>query len=307
MSKQSDERNKASSIAVLTALAANVAVAVSKIIAYLFTRSSSMLAEAVHSLADSVNEVLLIVGGRQAVQEPTRMHPFGYARNRYVFAFVVAIFLFFGSGAFALWRGIEKLRDPEPIFYPGWAIAVLVVAMIFEGFALRTAVKRSAATQGNPSVGTFIKHAKTPELVVVLLEDLSALVGLSFAMAGVIATVVTGNARWDGFATIAIGALMVCISIVLAAKTRSLLIGEAAHPPVHQAIERSLTDGDTIEQILDLRTQHLGPELLLVAARIAVDEAADASDIARAIAAAKRRIKKAVPYECVIYLEPALS
>jgi cation diffusion facilitator family transporter len=306
MSKQSDDRNRSSSIAVVTALAANVGVAISKIIAYLFTRSTSMLAESVHSLADSANEVLLLIGGRQSEQKPTRMHPFGYARNRYVFAFVVAICLFFGSGAFALWRGIEKLRDAEPIFHPAWAIAVLVVAMIFEGFALRTAVKRSGA-QGKLSLRNFIKHAKTPELVVVLLEDLSAIVGLSFAMAGVITTFVTGDARWDGVATIAIGGLMVCISIVLAAKTRSLLIGEAAHPPVHKAIERSLTDNDTIEHILDLRTQHLGPELLLVAARIAVHADADAADIARAIEAAKRRVKDAVPYECVIYLEPALS
>src|SRR4051794_32846060 len=174
MSGQSEARNRSSKIAVLTALAANVGVAVSKIIAYLFTRSSSMLAESVHSIADSVNEVLLIVGGRQSAQQPTRMHPFGYARNRYVFAFVVAIFLFFGSGAFTLWRGVEKLQNPEAIFHPAWAIAVLVVAMCFEGFALHIAVKRSAATQGNPSLSVFIRHAKAPELVVVLLEDLSA-------------------------------------------------------------------------------------------------------------------------------------
>src|ERR1700733_7961623 len=219
-------------VAILAALGANVAVAASKIVAYLFTGSSSLLAEAGHSVADSINEVLLLVGGRAADQRPTRRHPFGFGRERYVFAFVVAIMLFLVGGVFALWRDATKLRHPAPISHPGWALGVLLVAAVFESISLHTAIKKSGASQPTPSVIHFVFHAKSPELIVVLLEDLGALAGIGFALTGVIVTIVTHDPRWDAGASVAIGALMVGISIVLATRTRSLLVGEAAHPPV---------------------------------------------------------------------------
>jgi cation diffusion facilitator family transporter len=287
--------------AILAALAANVGVAASKLVAFLFTHSSAMLAETIHSAADSLNELLLLAGRRAAKQEPSDEHPFGYARERYVFSFVVAIILFFGSGVLAVWRGVAKLGDPKPVDHWMWAIVVLVVAAGLEGMSLRAAKKRSGAPLPN-----IVRDSKTPELVVVLLEDLGALIGLALALIGVVASVVTGNGLWDGLATCAIGVLMVGISLVLAAKTRSLLIGEAAHEPVTDAIERALVDGSEITAVDHLRTQHLGPDHLLVAARVVVDPDATAAAITHAVDAAKERVRARVPYDCMIYLEPHL-
>lgn len=294
-------------VAIVAALGANVGVAISKVVAFVFTHSSSMLAEAVHSFADSINEVLLLVGSRQAEREPTHEHPFGHARNRYVFAFVVAILLFFGSGVFALWQGVRKLQAPAPVEHPTWALAVLGIAMVLEGLALRTTTKRSAEAHGEVSFRKFVLHSKTtPELLVVLLEDMGAIIGLLFAAAGVIAAVVTGDGRYDGLATLAIGGLMVAISIVLWAKTRSLLVGEAAQPNVTASIERTLCD-ETITKVTSLRTQHLGPDHLLIAARVAVRPDATAQSITAAIAAAKDRVRAALTFDSVIYIEPELA
>jgi len=293
--------------AIVAALGANIGVALSKVVAFVFTRSSSMLAEAVHSFADSVNEVLLLVGSRAAARKATHEHPFGHARNRYVFAFGVAILLFFGSGVFAVWQGIKKLQAPEPIQHPTWALAVLGIAVVLEGLALRTTTKRSAEAHGEVSFRKFVFHARrTPELLVVLLEDLGAIIGLLFAGAGVIAAVVTGDGRYDGLATLAIGGLMVAISLVLSARTRSLLVGEAVQPNVAASIEHTLCDA-TIVRVVSLRTQHLGPDHLLVAARVAVRPDATAPAITDAIAHAKQRVRDAVAMDSVIYIEPELA
>ena len=294
-------------VAIVAALGANIGVALCKVIAFVFTRSSSMLAEAVHSFADSINEVLLLVGSRAAARKATHEHPFGHARNRYVFSFVVAILLFFGSGAFAVWEGVKKLEAPAPIQHPTWALAVLAIALVLEGLALRTTTKRSAEAHGEVSFRTFVLHARrTPELLVVLLEDLGAIIGLLLAAAGVIAAVATRDGRYDGLATLAIGGLMIAISLVLAARTRSLLVGEAAQPNVAASIEHALCDA-TIVRVASLRTQHLGPDHLLIAARVAVRSNATAPAITDAIAHAKERVRDAVGMDSVIYIEPELA
>lgn len=295
-----------SGAAVLAALAANVGVALAKIVAWLATRSSSMLAESIHSIADSVNEILLLIGRRAADQAPTKEHPFGYARNRYLFSFLVAVILFVGSGLVVVWRGVTKLQNPEPIEHAKWAIGVLVIAMGLEGASLRTAAKRSSAASGDRPLHHFVRHTKTPELIVVLLEDMGALLGLAIALAGVITTLATGDGTWDAIATCAIGGLMILIAIVLATKTKSLLIGEAAHPPVRSAIALAIVGGE-IESVMHLRTQHLGPDHLLIAARVAVAPEATARNIATSTNEAKARVRAALPYDCLIYLEPQIT
>src|SRR3978361_1943945 len=193
--------------AIIAAFAANLGIALTKFIAWFFSGSSSMLAESVHSLADSGNQVLLLLGGRKSRKEADVEHPFGYGRERYVYAFVVSIILFSVGGVFSLYEGIEKISHPHPIDLPWLPIVVLVAAMVLEGFSLRTAMKESNHTRGNQSWVQFIRRAKAPELPVVLLEDVAALTGLALAFIGVVLAVVTGNGVFDGIGTIAIGAL----------------------------------------------------------------------------------------------------
>ncbi|MEV6181918.1 cation diffusion facilitator family transporter [Streptomyces sp. NPDC052016] len=290
--------------AIVAALVANLAIAASKFVAFAFSGSSSMLAEGVHSLADSGNQALLLVGGKKAKREATPQHPFGYGRERYIYAFLVSIVLFSVGGMFAIYEGYEKLQHPHDIEHWYWPVGVLIFAIIAECFSFRTAIKESNVLRGRKSWTEFVRHAKAPELPVVLLEDLGALVGLILALLGVSLALITGDSVWDGIGTICIGVLLVLIALVLAAETKSLLLGEAAGLEETQKIEAALVDGDTVTRVIHMRTLHLGPEELLVAAKIAVQHEDTAADIARAIDAAESRIREAVPIARVIYLEP---
>ncbi|WP_431952898.1 cation diffusion facilitator family transporter [Actinacidiphila sp. bgisy167] len=290
--------------AIVAALGANLAIAVSKFVAFAFSGSSSMLAEGVHSVADSGNQALLLLGGRKAKKEATEEHPFGYGRERYIYGFLVSIVLFTIGGVFALYEGYEKVRHPHEIEAWYWPIGVLVFAIIAEGFSFRTAVKESNAVRGKQTWSQFIRTAKAPELPVVLLEDLGALVGLVLALVGVGLSLITGDGVWDGIGTLCIGTLLVVIAIVLASETKSLLLGEAAGPEVVARIREAIVDGDTVSRVIHMRTLHLGPEELLVAAKIAVRHDDKATEIARAIDAAEARIREAAPIARVIYLEP---
>ncbi|MBQ1001014.1 cation diffusion facilitator family transporter [Streptomyces nigra] len=290
--------------AIVAALAANLAIAVSKFVAFLFSGSSSMLAESVHSLADSGNQALLLVGGKKAQREATPQHPFGYGRERYIYAFLVSIILFSVGGMFALYEGYEKIKHPHEIDHWYWPVGVLVFAIIAESFSFRTAIKESNTLRGRKSWKEFIRHAKAPELPVVLLEDLGALVGLILALGGVGLALLTGDGVWDGVGTICIGVLLVLIAVVLAIETKSLLLGESAGTEETKRIEAAIVDGDTVTGIIHMRTLHLGPEELLVAAKIAVQHDDTAAEIAGAINAAETRIREAVPIARVIYLEP---
>ncbi|MFE5797944.1 cation diffusion facilitator family transporter [Streptomyces sp. NPDC056503] len=290
--------------AIVAALAANLAIAVAKFVAFLFSGSSSMLAESVHSLADSGNQCLLLLGGKKAQREATPQHPFGYGRERYIYAFLVSIVLFSVGGMFAIYEGYEKIKHPHPIEAWYWPVGVLVFAIIAESFSFRTAIKESNQIRGGLSWKEFVRRAKAPELPVVLLEDLGALVGLVLALGGVGLALATGDGVWDGIGTLCIGVLLILIAIVLALETKSLLLGEAAGLDEVKKIEEAIVDGDSVSRLIHMRTLHLGPEELLVAAKIAVRHDESATEVARAIDAAEERIRTAVPIARVIYLEP---
>ncbi|MFF3843559.1 cation diffusion facilitator family transporter [Streptomyces sp. NPDC001930] len=290
--------------AIVAALAANLAIAVAKFVAFLFSGSSSMLAESVHSLADSGNQGLLLLGGKKAQREATPQHPFGYGRERYIYAFLVSIVLFSVGGMFAIYEGYEKIKHPHPIEAWYWPVGVLVFAIIAESFSFRTAIKESNLIRGGLTWTQFVRRAKAPELPVVLLEDLGALVGLILALGGVGLALLTGDGVWDGIGTLCIGILLIAIAIVLAAETKSLLLGESAGIEDVRKIEAAVVDGETVTRLIHMRTLHLGPEELLVAAKIAVEHDDSAGDVANAINRAEERIRAAVPIARVIYLEP---
>ncbi|MEE1929309.1 cation diffusion facilitator family transporter [Streptomyces sp. TRM 70351] len=292
--------------AILAALFANLAIAVAKFVAWAFSGSSSMLAEGVHSLADSSNQGLLLLGGKKAKRAASKEHPFGYGRERYIYSFLVAIVLFSLGGVFALYEGYHKISDPHPLEHWYWPVGVLVFGIIAECFSFRTAIQEANAVRGDQSWTEFVRHAKAPELPVILLEDLGALVGLVLALGGVGMALLTGDGVWDGVGTLCIGVLLVVIAIVLAVETKSLLLGESAGAGDLDKIRDAMVDGETVTGIIHMRTLHLGPEELLVAAKVAVEHDDTAAEIARAIDEAETRIRTAVPTARVIYLEPDL-
>jgi cation diffusion facilitator family transporter len=292
--------------AVVAALLANAGIAIAKFIGYLITGSSSMLAESVHSVADTSNQGLLLLGGRTSRRAATAEHPFGYGRDRYFYSFVVALLLFSLGSVFALYEGIHKLEAHEPLTSPLVAVAILVVAICLEGFSFRTAVHESRPMKGSGTWWQFIRQSKTPELPVVLLEDFGALVGLLLALLGVGLSVLTGNSVFDAVGTICIGVLLGIIAITLIVEMKSLLIGEGAAPPVLSQIVSALESGD-VQRVIHIRTQYLGPEELLVAAKIALAPGLPLEAVARAIDAAEGRIRERVPVARMIYLEPDLD
>jgi len=291
---------------IIAALAANLGIAVAKFVGFLITGSSAMIAEAAHSVADSGNQALLLIGGRTARRRATEDHPFGYGRDRYFYAFVVAMVLFTLGSLFSLYEGIHKLRQPEPLTSPLVAIVILLVAIGLEGFSLRTAVNESNEVRGRASWVMFIRRAKAPELPVVLLEDTAALLGLVFALAGVGLASITGAPAWDAVGTIAIGLLLGVVAMILIVETKSLLIGEAAAPDAVARIRAALV-GPGVDRIIHLRTLHLGPDELLVAAKIAMPRTTTLERVATAIDEAERRVRAAEPVARVIYLEPDLD
>ncbi|MEO3780846.1 cation diffusion facilitator family transporter [Micromonospora sp. B11E3] len=291
--------------AIVAALLANVGIAVTKFVAFLLTGSSSMLAESIHSVADSGNQGLLLLGGRRAKRTATAEHPFGYGRERYIYAFIVAIVLFSVGGLFALYEAYHKWSHPEAITSWQWVpVTVLVVAIVMESFSFHTAIKESNHIRGSQSWVHFVRRAKAPELPVVLLEDLGALVGLVFALFGVGMTLATGNGMWDALGTGMIGVLLVTIAFILAVETKSLLLGEGAESKDVAAIEQAVTAGPEVERIIHMKTLYLGPEELMVAAKVAVPPCESAENLARGINAVEARIRAAVPIARVIYLEP---
>jgi len=290
--------------AIIAAFAANLGIAVSKFVAFLFTGSSAMLAEAVHSVADTANQLLLLIGGRRAKREASSQHPFGYQRFRYFYGFLVTLVIFLVGGVFALFEGWEKLHSPEPVESPVWAFAVLGISIVLESFSLRTAVHEAQpARRGLPWL-RFIRTTRSPELPVVLAEDFGALTGLSFALVGITLAVITGDGRWDAAGTIAIGALLVVISAVLSQRMRSLLIGESADNATLRRIEAALEREPLIERMIHLRTMHLGPDQLLIAAKVAVTGNETMAHVAAAINRAEARVREELAYECFIFLEP---
>ena len=290
--------------AVITAFCANLGIALAKAIAFLFTGAASMLAEAVHSVADTANQGLLLLGSARASRAPTPEHPFGFARERYFWAFVVSVVLFTLGSLFACYEGLQKLLHPHAISSPEWAFGVLFVAIVFEGFAFRTAARAANPLRGGASWWAFIRRAKSPELPVILLEDFGALLGLSFALVGVTLSLLTGDARFDALGSIAIGLLLGAIAIVLAVEMKSLLIGESAAPLQQRAIANAIEGCPEVRRLIHLRTQHLGPEQLLVCAKVELDSELTFSGVVEAINAIESGVRESVPAADLIYLEP---
>lgn len=292
--------------AVIAALLANAGIAVAKFLGFLVTSSSSMLSESIHSVADSGNQALLLLGDHRAKKRATPTHPFGYGRERYFWAFVVALVLFSLGALFSIYEGVHKLEDPHPLESPGWAIGILLVAIVLEGFSMRTAVVESNTVRGDASWIQFIRHSRLPELPVVLLEDLGALTGLVLALVAVVASTVTENGVYDAWGTISIGVLLGAIAIVLAVEMKSLLIGEGATPADEQAIRDAIESGDEVERLIHLKTQHLGPDELLVAAKVEFSGELTVDELASVVDAVEARIRAAVPATGPLYLEPDL-
>ena len=290
--------------AIIAALLANLGIAIAKFVGFLVSGSSSMLAESVHSLADTGNQGLLLLGGRKARKSADATHPFGYGRERYVYAFVVSIILFSVGGVFSIYEGIDKLKNPHELEMPIVPIIILIVAIGLESFSLRTAIRESNLVRGKQSWIQFVRHAKAPELPVVLLEDCAALLGLAFALAGVSLTVATGDANWDAIGTLAIGVLLIAVAVILGAETKSLLVGEGANADDAVRIRNAINEHDSVEALIHMKTLYLGPDELLVAAKIAFSAKMRLSDVATEINAVEASIRAAVPVARVIYLEP---
>ena len=290
--------------AIIAAFFANLGIAIAKFVGFFFTGAASMLAEAVHSVADTSNQGLLLLGERKARRRPTAEHPFGFGTERYFWAFVVALVIFTLGSLFALFEGEEKLRHPHTLESAGWAVGILVLAIVFESFSLRTAVRESRHVKGDESWWAFIRRAKVPELPVVLLEDTGALVGLVFALLGVGLAEITGNARFDAAGSIAIGVLLGVIAMILVVEMKSLLIGEAASPAVIDTIARTIEAVPRVRRLIHMRTQHLGPDELLVAAKLEFDVDLTMPELAAVIDEVEAAVRAAVPAAKVIYVEP---
>lgn len=290
--------------AVIAAFLANTGIGITKLVAWLFSGSASMLAEAIHSFADSANQLLLLLGGRLAKRKADTDHPFGYGRERYVWAFIVALILFSVGGLFSILEGIDKLQHPHEIENAWIPLVVLAIAIVLESFSMRTAVVESRKVKGSASWWSFIRTSRSPELPVILLEDLAALTGLVFAFTAVGLTVLTGNPTFDAIGTLAIGALLVVVAIILAIEMKSLLIGEGATPEDHRRILAAINGSDDVEAVIHMKSLYLGPDELMVAAKVAFPPTATLEDVARSIDALEHHVRDAVPVARVIYIEP---
>ena len=293
--------------AVIAALLANSGIAVSKFVAFAITGSTSMLSEAIHSVADSLNQVLLLIGGKRSRRVADEQYQFGYGRVRYVYGFMVAIVLFMVGGIYSLYEGWHKWTHPEPVENHWIAIGVLTIAIILESFSLRTAVQETNKVRGKRSFAKFVRDARQPELPVILLEDIGALLGLVFAMFGVSLAVITGNGRWDGMGAMAIGSLLIIIAIILIREMSAMLVGEGALPEEYDAVKAALESAPLVERVIHLRTLHVGPDALLVGAKIAIKHQDTAREIAQGIDEAECLLRLAVPSARYVFLEPDLD
>lgn len=293
--------------AIIAALFANGAIAIAKFFGFLITRSSSMLAESVHSVADTGNQALLLLGGRRSRKKATAEHPFGYGRERYFWSFVVALVLFALGSVFAIYEGIHKLQHPEELKDPKVAIGILLFAIVAECFSFRTAIVESRAAKGDATYRQFIRHAKIPELPVVLLEDLGALVGLVLALGAIITANATGNADWDGYGTISIGVLLGIIAVILVIEMKSLLLGESAGTKQVEAIKAAIEIEPGVIGLIHMRTQHLGPDELLIGAKVEFDHELTLPEVAEAVNRVERNVRANVPEARVMYIEPDVA
>ena len=293
--------------AVIAALLANSGIAISKFVAFVITGSTSMLSEAIHSVADALNQVLLLIGGKRSKRIADEKYQFGYGRVRYVYGFMVAIVLFMVGGIYSLYEGWHKWNHPEPVDNHWIAIGVLTIAIILESLSFRTAILETNKVRGKRSFAKFVRDSRQPELPVILLEDFGALLGLVFALFGVSFAVITGDGRWDGMGAMAIGTLLIIIAIILIREMSAMLVGEGALPEEYDAVKAALESAPLVERVINLRTLHVGPDALLVGAKIAIRRCDTAQDIAQGIDEAERLLRLAVPSAQYVFLEPDLD
>jgi cation diffusion facilitator family transporter len=290
--------------AVIAALLANAGIAVAKFVGFIITGSASMLAESIHSVADSGNQGLLLLGGRRARRRADEEHPFGYGRERYFWAFIVALVLFSLGGAFAIFEGVEKIRHPHELDAPAVAIGILLFAVALETYSFRTAIVEANKIRGDAGWWQFIRRSKNPELPVVLLEDLGAEVGLLIALGAVSTALVTDNPIYDGIGTLSIGILLTVIAIVLAVEMKSLLLGETASPDVQDTIRATIEGDAGVQRLIHMRTQHLGPDELLIGAKVSFVHDLAVPELAAAVNRVEDELRRRVPEARVIYIEP---
>jgi cation diffusion facilitator family transporter len=295
---------KGSTWVIVAALLANLGIALTKLVAALLSGSGAMLAEAVHSFADTVNEVLLLIGGRRSKKAADDEHPFGYGRARFLYGFLVAIILFTVGGAYSIYDGIQKLQNPEPLDVPWLPIVVILISLVLEGYSLYTARRESLPLKGSGSWLSFIRRAKAPELPIVLLENAAAIVGLAFALLGVGLTILTGDPVFDSIGSLFIGALLIVVALILGIETKSLLLGEGASRENVATIRDAINANPTVESLIHMKTLYLGPDELLVAAKVAFGSKLRLTDVASAIDSLEARIRALVPIARVIYIEP---
>jgi len=291
--------------AVIAAFLANLGIAFMKFVAYGFTQSSSMLSEAIHSLADTGNQGLLLLGRRRADRPPDERHPFGYGPVRYFYSFIVAFVLFTLGGLFSIYEGIDKIRNPHELENLWWAAAVLAGSAVMEGLSIRTGARE--ANHVRPEGETwwqFIRQTKSPDLPVVLLEDLAALVGLVFAFFGIGLSWLTDDARWDGAGSLLIGLLLVAVAVVLVIEMGSLLVGESARPEVVATIRAAMEENGKVQRVIHLRTDQLGPEEIMVAAKVEFDLSLSVAELAAAIDALEADVRRVEPFATLIFIEP---
>ena len=291
---------------ILAALIANVGIAIAKFVGFAITKSSTMLAEGIHSSADSANQLLLLLGTQRAKRTPNPKHPFGYGRERYFWSFVVALILFSLGSLFAIYEGIEKIRHPHALENASWAIGILIFGIFIESFSFRTAIVEAKTIKGETSWSKFVIRSKQPEIPVVLLEDAGALFGMVIALAAISLVKITGEPLWDGIGTLSIGVLLGLIATVLAREMHSLIIGEAASDDDYEKIDKIIQNSNEIIHVVEIRTQHLGPEEILIGARVAFDESLQAKEIADAINNLEATIRNEVKTAGPIFIEPEI-
>jgi len=293
--------------AIIAAFFANLGIAVAKFVGFLLTGSAGLLAEAGHSLADTGNQALLMLGGKRATRKATERHQFGFGNERYFWAFVVALVLFSMGGLFALYEGIQKLIHPHEAESLGIAIGILIAAIALETFSLMTAIREvNHVKPQDMSYWQFVRTAKQPELPIVLLEDVGAEIGLIFALVGLMMAHFTENARWDAVGSVAIGVLLIIIAAILAVRMKALLIGESASRADQDAIANALTTSESVQRIIHLRTIYFGPEELMVAAKLGFAANLTVAELAEAVDAAEAAVRTRVPSVGLIYIEPDL-
>ena len=300
--------NEGSRKAIIAAFFANLGIAISKFVGFLLTGSAGLAAESVHSFADTGNQGLLMLGAKRSTKARDEEHPFGHERERYFWAFIVALVLFSMGGLFALYEGIHKFRNPHETDNIGIAIGILIVAILLESYSLRTAVKEVQHIKPpQQSYWQFIKTAKQPELPTVLLEDVAAETGLFFALTGVLLAHFTHEPRWDAVGSIAIGVLLVVVAFILGVEMKGMLMGETALPETRIDLAKALREHQHIQEVIYLHTEHLGPDVLLVAAKAIFEPSLSAADVSRSIDEAEAKMREAVPTARFIFIEPDIA